>query len=97
MEKFSSEYFQRLAADLKFSLSEDEIRSLQHDFEEVERQMELFDAVDTEGVEPMVYPFEAPTAFLREDVECETISQAEALANVKDVRMGHVHVPKVVK
>ena len=45
----------------------------------------------------MVYPFEAPTSYLREDVEAEVLTQKEALANVKEVRMGHVHVPKVVK
>ena len=45
----------------------------------------------------MVYPFEAPTTFLREDEVEEVLSQEEVLANVKDARMGHVHVPKVVK
>lgn len=97
MEKFSSEYFRKLAQDLKFDLSEAEIENLKKDFVEVQRQIELFDTVDTEGVEPMVYPFEAPTSYLREDVEAEVLTQKEALANVKEVRMGHVHVPKVVK
>lgn len=45
----------------------------------------------------MVYPFEEATTFLREDVEEDVLSQEDALKNVKDVRMGHVHVPKVVK
>lgn len=53
--------------------------------------------MDTDGVEPMVYPFEAPTTFLREDVVSDVLSQEDALKNVKDARMGHVHVPKVVK
>ena len=33
----------------------------------------------------------------REDIEEDVLSQEDALKNVKDVRMGHVHVPKVVK
>lgn len=97
MEKFSTEYFKKLASDLKFDLSEEEIEELKKDFIAVEKQVELFDSIDTEGVEPMVFPFETPTVFLREDVVDEVLDQKEALQNVKDVRMGHVHVPKVVK
>lgn len=97
MEKFSTEYFHALANQLNFDLSDEEIELLKKDFIEVEKEVELFDKIDTEGVEPMVYPFETPTTFLREDVVDEVLSQEEALANVKDVRMGHVHVPKVVR
>lgn len=97
MEKFSTEYFHKLANDLKFDLSDEEIEELKKDFVAVEKQVSLFEKVDTEGVEPMVYPFEAPTTFLREDVVSDVLTQEEALTNVKDARMGHVHVPKVVK
>lgn len=97
MEKFSTEYFRKLASDLKFDLSDAEIEELKKDFAAVEKQVELFDSVNTDGVEPMVYPFETPTVFLREDEVCETLEQSDALANAADVRMGHIHVPKVVK
>ena len=97
MEKFSTEYFHKLANDLKFDLSDEEIEELKKDFVAVEKQVSLFEKVDTQGVEPMVYPFETPTVFLREDVVSDVLTQEEALTNVKDARMGHVHVPKVVK
>ena len=97
MEKFSNEYFHKLANDLKFDLSDDEINELKKDFIEVEKQVELFEKIDTTGVEPMVYPFEEATTFLREDIEEDVLSQEDALKNVKDVRMGHVHGPEVVK
>ena len=97
MEKFSTEYFHKLANDLKFDLSDEEIEELKKDFVAVEKQVSLFEKVDTQGVEPMVYPFETPTVFLREDVVSDVLTQEEALKNVKDARMGHVHFPKVVK
>ena len=97
MEKFSTEYFHKLANDLKFDLSDEEIEELKKDFVAVEKQVSLFKKVDTQGVEPMVYPFETPTVFLREDVVSDVLTQEEALKNVKDARMGHVHVPMVVK
>ena len=56
MEKFSTEYFHKLANDLKFDLSDEEIEELKKDFVAVEEQVSLFEKVDTEGVEPMVYP-----------------------------------------
>ena len=84
MEKFSTEYFHKLANDLKFDLSDEEIEELKKDFVAVEEQVSLFEKVDTEGVEPMVYPFEAPTTFLREDVVSDVLTQEEALTNVKD-------------
>ena len=73
MEKFSTEYFHKLANDLKFDLSDEEIEELKKDFVAVEEQVSLFEKVDTEGVEPMVYPFEAPTTFLREDVVSDVL------------------------
>lgn len=97
MEKFSTEYFKKLASDLMFYLSEEQIEALKEDFQAVEAQVELFDTIDTEGVEPMVYPFENPTVYLRKDIAEKPLTQAEALANSDDVKMGHIHVPKVVK
>ncbi|WP_434062822.1 Asp-tRNA(Asn)/Glu-tRNA(Gln) amidotransferase subunit GatC [Ileibacterium valens] len=97
VEKFSSEYFRKLANDLKFDLSDEEIEALKKDFLAVEKQVELFDTIDTDGVEPMIYPFETPTVFLREDEIVDVLDQDDALSNAADVRMGHVHVPKVVK
>ena len=41
MEKISNEYFHKLANDLKFDLSDDEINELKKDFIEVEKQVEL--------------------------------------------------------
>ena len=46
MEKFSSEYFRKLANDLKFEVSDEEIEELKKDFIEVEKQVELFDSID---------------------------------------------------
>ena len=97
MEKFSSDYFRQLAEDLMFHLSEKEIEQLKTDFQAVEAQVEAFDSIDTEGVEPMVYPFEEPTVFIREDEIIEPLSQKEALANASETSMGHFHVPTVIK
>lgn len=97
MEQFDKAYFQKLAGGIMLDVKEEEVADLQAEFAVLTRQIQLFDKVDTEGVEPMVYPFEEETSFLREDVVKHVLSQEDALANAKSVRAGHVHVPKVVK
>ena len=80
-----------------FDVSDDEVVELQAEFKELLSQIDVLNEIDTEGVEEMIYPFEAETKFLREDVVANVISQEDALSNAKSVKAGHVHVPKVVK
>lgn len=91
------EYFKKLARQLMFELSDEEADSLVKEFSTLEAQMNLLNAVDTEGVEEMVYPFEEPTVFLREDNVSNVISQDDAMANVTKKLEGHFVLPKVVK
>lgn len=97
MEQMDKEYFKKLAHQLMFDVSDEEIKELQEEFVILQKQIALLEKIDTEGVEPMVYPFEAETTFMREDEVSHVISREEALSNVKSVLAGHVHVPKVVK
>lgn len=97
METFDKEFFQKLAGGIMLDVNDEEIEDLQQEFAILTRQIQLFDKVDTSGVEPMVYPFEVATTFIREDVVDHVLSQEDALKNAKSVRAGHVHVPKVVK
>ena len=97
MEQFDKAYFQRLAAGIMLDVNDDEVEDLKGEFDVLTQQIQLFDKVDTEGVEPMVHPFEEETSFLREDEVTHVLTQEEALRNAGSVRAGHVHVPKVVK
>lgn len=97
METFTKEYFKKLAHDIMFDINDDEAGELQEEFKLLLEQIDVLNEIDTEGVEEMIYPFEAETSFLREDQVTCTVSQEEALSNVASVKAGHVHVPKVVK
>jgi aspartyl-tRNA(Asn)/glutamyl-tRNA(Gln) amidotransferase subunit C len=96
-EKKDREYFRKLAHQLMFDLSDEEADSLVKEFGTLEGQMSLLDAVNTDGVEPMVYPFEDETSFIRDDKVSNVISQDEAVANVTKKIQGHFVLPKVVK
>ncbi len=96
-EKKDREYFRKLAHQLMFDLSDEEADSIVQEFSTLEKQMALLDAVNTDGVEEMIYPFEDDTDFLRDDVVSNVISQDEAVSNVKKKLEGHFVLPKVVK
>ena len=90
-------YFKQLAHQLMFELSDEEAVDIKKEFETLNKQLELLENVNTEGVEEMVYPFETPTSFLREDCVENVVSVEDALKNVHKSRARHVLVPKVVK
>ena len=96
-EKKDREYFKKLAHQLMFDLSDEEADSLVREFGTLEGQMALLDAVNTDGVEEMIYPFEAATTFVRKDEVSNVITQDEAMANVDKKIEGHFVLPKVVK
>ncbi|MDE6195751.1 MAG: Asp-tRNA(Asn)/Glu-tRNA(Gln) amidotransferase subunit GatC [Erysipelotrichaceae bacterium] len=97
MGHLDKEYIKKLAHQIMIDVNDQEIEELQTDFAHLLSQMQLLQEVDTTGVEPMVYPFEQEVCYLREDHVDHCITQEEALKNVKEVCLGHVKLPKVVK
>ena len=97
MEKFSKEKLKQLANLVMFELNDSECEELQEDFETYLNQLDLLNKIDTEGVEEMVYPFETPTVYIRDDENTYTISQEDAMKNVPNSSENYVVVPKVVK
>ncbi len=91
------EYFKKLAHQLMFDLSDEEADQIVAEFDTLQNQMQLLDAVNTDGVEEMIYPFEDETSFLREDEVSNVLTQDEAVASVTKKLEGHFVLPKVVK
>lgn len=89
--------FKALAHQLMFDLSDDEVSDIEREFNTLLKQMELMDAIDTDGVEPQVYCFDDETTFIRDDEVTNVFTQQQALENAPKVRDGHFVVPKVVK
>ena len=96
-ENRDRQYFQSLAKQLMFQLSDEEAGSLSDDYKILDKQLALLDTIDTSQTEEMIYPLDVETSFLREDVVTRVISQEEAVANVKKKVEGHFVLPKVVK
>lgn len=93
----NKEKIKELALDIMFDVNDDEVNEIEKEFVNLDKMLELFDKIDTSNVEEMVYPFDTPTYYLRDDKATNTISQDAAMSNVKKTKQGHVVVPKVVK
>ncbi|MGN1344485.1 MAG: Asp-tRNA(Asn)/Glu-tRNA(Gln) amidotransferase subunit GatC [Traorella sp.] len=97
MEKFSKELLKKLANQVMFDLSDSECEELQDEFVTYLKQLDLLNKIDTENVEEMVYPFDTPTSFIREDEVKHVLSQEDAMKNVPHASESYIVVPKVVK
>jgi aspartyl-tRNA(Asn)/glutamyl-tRNA(Gln) amidotransferase subunit C len=96
MEKQNKSYFTHLAHQLRFDLSDQEAQDIAEEFNVLIDQIDLLNKIDTDGVEPMVYPFEEPTSFMREDVANHILSAQEALKNAPSSKNGFFVTKKVV-
>ena len=96
MEKHTPAYFKSLAKQLRFELTDEEAQNISDEFEILIDQMNLLNAIDTDTVSPMVYPFEEPTSFMREDVADQVLSAQEALKNAPSSKNGFFVTKKVV-
>ena len=97
VENKNREYFQKLANQLMFNLSNEEADELVSEFGTLEQQFALMEEINTDGVEEMIYPFEEPTTYIRYDEPDHVISQDDAMRNVTKKLEGHFVLPKVVK
>lgn len=92
----------RYVADLaNLALSENEIRQLAADLDEILGHMDRLAEIDTTGIEPMTQVlYESDeTATLRPDVEREPLGNEAAVANApKDgAASGYFKVPRVIE
>ena len=97
MEKNDKEFYQRLAKQLMFELSDEEAEEVSNEFTYLLEQLAQLEKIDTEGIEEMIYPFEDETAYIRADDAKPCLTQEEALMNATKVKQGMILVPKVVK
>ena len=97
MKKVDMQLLKQSANNLMFDMAESEYITLLEEFSVVIRQMELISTIPgLDNVEPMTFPFDVSTDFLRVDEAVSPLSQEEALQNASDVVDGQIRLPKVV-
>lgn len=97
MKKVTLDVLKESAHKLLFDMSDDEYKTLLEEFNVITEQMEIISTIKgVDQLEPMTFPFDCSTSYLREDVPSTPLSQEDALKNAHDVVDGQIRLPKVV-
>ncbi len=98
MKTITMDVLKDAANRLLFTLSEEEYKTLYGEFMILQKQMEKIGKIKgLENYEPMTFPFDCSTYYLREDEPSEPLTQGEALKNAGNVKDGQIKLPKVVQ
>ncbi len=98
MKEYNIEVLKDAAKRLLFDMSESEYETLLKEFDIVTKQMSIIGSnLGLDDLEPMAFPFECTTSYLREDVPAEPLTREEALRNSKRKIGGQIKLPKVVQ
>ena len=89
----------KIAADkVMLSIDDEQYDSLILELNELCEQMDEIASIEgIENAEPMSFPYDVTTSYLREDVAENPLSKEEVLQNSRDVEDGQIRLPKVVK
>lgn len=97
MKPINKDVLKTAANKLMFDMDENHYETLLKEFSTILKQLELMgDIPHIDDVEPMTFPFEVTTSYLREDVVQKPLDRDEALKNASDVVDGQIRLPKVV-
>lgn len=85
------------ASRLMFDMTEEQYETLLGEFSVLREQMETIGKSEgLDDYEPMTFPFDCTTTYLRQDVPEQPLSREEALSNAKSIQDGQIKLPKVV-
>ena len=97
MKNINKDVLKDAASRLMFDMSEEQYDTLEKEFDIMIKQMKLIGEIPgVDDVEPMTFPFDVATDYLREDEVTETLNKEDVLKNAKDVVDGQIKLPKVV-
>ena len=82
---------------LLFDMSDEEYATLLAEFAVLTKQMETIGKIEgLDDYEPMTFPFDCTTTYLREDEPTSPLPREEALANAGSRLDNQIKLPKVV-
>ena len=94
--KETEKMLKKLGRKTMFNVSDEEMPALVEEYNVFMSHVKALEAIDTEDVEPLAFPYEIETTFLREDEPVHLISREDALKNAKNIQENQIKVPKVV-
>ena len=97
MKEITLDVLKDAANRLLFDMSEEEYQTLLAEFGVLTKQMDTIGKIEgLDDYEPMTFPFECETTYLREDESTAPLNREDALANAGSVLDNEIRLPKVV-
>ena len=97
MKEINLDVLHDAAHRLLCDMSEEEYATLLQEFDVLTKQMETIGRIEgLDAYEPMTFPFDCTTSYLREDVPSEPLDRDLALSNAGSVSDHQIKLPKVV-
>lgn len=97
MKEINKDVIKDCASRLMYEMTDDQICLAEEELKTTLEQVNLINQIkEVENYEPMTFPFDVTTDYLREDEPEITLSRDEALKNAQDVLEGQIRLPKVV-
>ena len=98
MKPINKQVLKDAAKKLLFDMEEEQYDTLLKEFDFVLEHISILESIpNIDDVEPMVFPYDITTTYLREDVANEPLPRDLALQNTEDVVDGQVSLPRVIK
>ncbi len=97
MRTINKDLLKVAANKLMFTMDESQYDTLLEEFHTILKQMDIIGEIKgVDDVEPMTFPFDVTTSYLREDEIEAPLERDEALKNAGEVVDGQIRLPKVV-
>ena len=98
MKPINKQILKDAAKKLMFDMEEQQYETLLQEFDLILEQISFMENIPhIDDVEPMVFPYEITTSYLRDDVAAEPLTREEALRNTQEVVNGQISLPRVIK
>lgn len=85
-----------IAEYARIGLTDDEVPQMTRDLNAIIDSLKPITEYDLEGVEPTFHPIGSLSNVMREDVETESFTQEEALANAPKQQDGNFLIPSIL-
>lgn len=96
-QKLTKAYLKELASDIMLELTDNELDGISAIEESLTRRFEKVTSINTDGLEPLFFPFEQPHTYLRDDNDMHANQQSDLLANAPSTDGDYITIVRVVK
>lgn len=96
MKEITLDILKDAANRLLFEMSEEEYQTLLTELATLVKEMGVLGEIESLGYEPMTFPFDCETTYLREDEPSEPLGRDAALSNSGSTQDCQIKLPKVV-